>query len=156
MTFNFTSETIRIVNYKILTAKTLEGFGGLLRKYCPKRCGPVFTEMIKNLLIVPPTTEGTVLNKEKLIALLTNEIGNSRLYTNEMSNFVWQPLADVSIYELSGIIGNKELQKIEKANLGKNVLHCYRVSNKSNQHGYGNYKPNMNNVFKFTGYNDRH
>ena len=75
--------------------------------------------MIKNLLIVPSTIEGTVLNKEKLIALLTNQVNNSRLYTNEISNFVWQPLADVSIYELTGIVGNKELQKIEKENRGK-------------------------------------
>ncbi len=73
-----------------------------------------------------------------------------------MSKFVWQPLADVNIYQLAGIVGHKELEKIEKENLGKNVLHCYRVSNKPNHHGYGNYKPNMNYIFRFTGYNDRH
>ncbi|UJR20468.1 hypothetical protein I4U23_023597 [Adineta vaga] len=154
--FNFTPETIRIVTYKMLTAKTLEGFGGLLRKYCPKRCGPVFTDLIKNLMIVPPSNEKTVMNKEKLVALLTNKVGYSRLYTNEMSKFCWQPLADVDINTLSNIIGRKEFNAIEKDNIGQDVLHCYRTSNKANQHGYGNYRPNMNYKFKFTGYDDRH
>ena len=117
--FSVTDETIRIITYKFLTAKTLEGFGGLLRKYCPKRCGPFFTALIKNLLIVPPVIEGTVLNKEKLIALLTNEVGHSRLYINEMSNFVWQPLADVDIHQLGEIVGQTELKKIETERYGK-------------------------------------
>ncbi|CAF1334115.1 unnamed protein product, partial [Rotaria magnacalcarata] len=47
VTFHFTPETIRSVTYEIVNAKTLEGFGGLLRKYCPRRWGPVFSELIK-------------------------------------------------------------------------------------------------------------
>ncbi|CAF1268374.1 unnamed protein product [Adineta steineri] len=154
--FNFTPETIRIITYKILTAKTLEGFAGLLRKYCPKRCGPVFTESIKNFMILPQTDENNVLIKEKLIALLTNTVGYSRLYNNQMSNFCWQPLADVDISLLEKIIGQDELKKIEQDNRGKKVLHCYRTINKANQHGHSNYNPNMNYTFTFTGYNDRY
>ncbi len=154
--FNFTPETIRSVTYKVLNAKTLEGFGGLLRKYCPKRCGPLFSEVIKNLLILPETDGTPVLNKEKLIALLTNKVGYSRLYDNEMSNYVWQPLADVDIHLLATIVGKDVLKQIERQHLGEDVLHCYRISNKSNRHGYSNYKPNMNNKYKFTGYDDRH
>ena len=153
--FHFTEETIRIVNYKLLTAKTLEGFGGLLRKYCPRRCGPVFTELIKNLLVIPPAIDGTVLNKEKLIALLTNQVGNSRLYTNEMAKFVWQPLADVDIDQLARIVGEDELKKIEKNNSNAPVLHCYRTSNKLNHHGYGNYNPNLYYTFRFINYRFR-
>ncbi|CAF1589427.1 unnamed protein product [Rotaria magnacalcarata] len=161
VTFNFTSETIRIVTYKILNAKTLEGFGGLLRKYCPKRCGPVFSEVIKNLLVLPQKNEtdqdaNVVTNKDKLVVLLTNQIGYSPLYNNEMASFCWQPLADVNISLLTEIIGEKEFKKIEKENLGKNVLHCYRIVNKSNRHGYSNHKPNMNNIYRFTGYHDRY
>ncbi|CAF1175922.1 unnamed protein product [Rotaria sordida] len=161
VTFNFTPETIRIVTYKMLTTKTLEGFGGLLRKYCPKRCGPLFSEVIKNLLILPQANEiernvNSIMNKDKLVALLTNQIGYSQLYNNEMSVFCWQPLADVNIDLLAQVVGKDEFKKIEKDNLGKYVLHCYRISNKSNRHGYSNYKPNMNNKFKFTGYNDRY
>ncbi|CAF1362928.1 unnamed protein product [Adineta steineri] len=154
--FNFTPETIRIITYKVLTAKTLEGFAGLLRKYCPKRCGPVFTESIKNFMILPQTDENNVLIKEKLIALLTNTVGYSRLYDNQMSNFCWQPLADVDISLLEKIVGQDELKKIEQDNRGKKVLHCYRTINKANQHGHSNYNPNMNYTFVFTGYNDRH
>ncbi|CAF1618039.1 unnamed protein product, partial [Adineta ricciae] len=154
--FNFTPETIRIVTYKLLTAKTLEGFGGLLRKYCPKRCGPVFTELVKGLLTVPPTVQNATLNKEKLVSLLTNKVGYSNLYTNAISRFCWQPLADVNIDTLAEIVGKTELRTIEKGNLGSDVLHCYRVSNALNHHGYGNYNPNMNNIYKFSGYNDRH
>lgn len=144
-----------MVNYKLLTAKTLEGFGGLLRKYCAERCGPVFTELIKNLLIVPPVINGAGLNKEKLVALLTNQVGNARLYTNEISRFVWQPIADVDIDQLARIAGEDELKKIENDNRGKPVVHCYRVSNKSNHHGHGNYNPNLNYTFNFIGYKHR-
>ncbi|CAF1188746.1 unnamed protein product [Rotaria sp. Silwood1] len=161
VTFNFTPETIRIVSYKMLTSKTLEGFGGLLRKYCPKRCGPLFSEIIKKLLVLPQTDKtetdvNTATNKDKLVALLTNQVGYSQLYNNEMSAFCWQPLADVDINLLAQIVGKGEFEKIEKKNWGKDVLHCYRISNKLNHHGYGNYRPNMNNRFKFTGYNDRY
>lgn len=145
----------------MLTTKTLEGFGGLLRKYCPKRCGPVFSEVIKNLLVLPETNQidgddQIVTNKNKLIALLTNQVGYSHLYNNEMASFCWQPLVDVKIDLLAKIVGKNEFKKIERENFGKNVLHCYRISNKTNRHGYSNYKPNMNNIYKFTSYNDRH
>ncbi|CAF4194371.1 unnamed protein product [Rotaria sp. Silwood2] len=161
VTFNLTPENIRIVTYKVLTSKTLEGFGGLLRKYCSKRCGSLFSDVIKNLLVLPQTneTEGnvnTATNKDKLIALLTNQVGYSQLYNNEMSAFCWQPLADVDINLLAKIVGQREFEKIEKKNMSEYVLHCYRISNKPNRHGFSNYKPNMNNKFKFTGYNDRH
>jgi hypothetical protein len=132
-----------------------------LRKYCLKRCGPVFSETIKNLLSSPQsdvTNEGinTIMNKEKLVALLTNEVGHSRLYNNEMASYCWQPLADVDIHALANTVGKNEFRKIEKDNIGKDVLHCYRISNKPNRQGHSNYKPYMNNKFKFTGYNDRH
>ncbi|CAF5144332.1 unnamed protein product, partial [Rotaria sp. Silwood1] len=108
VTFNFTPETIHIVSYKMLTSKTLEGFGGLLRKYCPKRCGPLFSEVIKELLVLPQTdkTERDVItatNKDKLVALLTNQVGYSQLYNNEMSAFCWQPSADVDINLLAQV-----------------------------------------------------
>lgn len=156
MFFHFTEETIRIVNYKLLTAKTLEGFGGLLRKYCPERCGPVFTALIKNLLATPSIVDGTVLNREKLIALLTNTVGHSRLYENtDVSKFVWQPLADVNIDQLARIVGEDDLKKIERDNSGKPVVHCYRISNKMNHHGHGNYNPNPHYTFKFLNYRTR-
>ena len=142
----------------MLRAKTLQGFGGLLRKYCPKRNNPVFTELIKSLLITSDrnNNDNSSLNKDKLVALLTNNVGYSQLYKNEMSNFCWQPLADVDIDTVEKLIGKNEFKKIEQDNLGKEVLHCYRTSNINNHHGHGNYNPYMHYTFKFTGYRDRH
>jgi hypothetical protein len=161
VTFNFTPENISSVTYKAVNAKTLEGFGGLLRKYCPKRCGPVFTEVIKNLLILPQIDQANgddkiVSNKDKLVALLTNQVGYTRLYNNQIGDYCWQPLADVDINLLRKIVGRNELNKIEKENHGKPVLHCYRIKNKANRHGHSNYNPYMHHTFKFTGYDDRH
>lgn len=139
----------------------MEGFGGLLRKYCPKRCGELFSEVIKNLLILPEKKENnpnvtTATNRDKLIALLTNQVGYSQLYNNDMTQFCWQPLIDVNIDLLAKIVGKHEFEKIEKQNKGKAVLHCYRVPTRNNRHGYSNYRPNMSNVYRFTGYHDRH
>lgn len=136
----------------MVTAKTLEGFGGLLRKYCPQRCGPFFTELIRKLV---DSSDDPVMKKEKLVSLMTNQVGYSQLYKNEMSRFCWQPLADVDIDQLETIVGRKEFQSIEKANRGKDVLHCYRTSNKLNHHGYGNYRPNLDYKFKFISYRHR-
>jgi len=115
----------------------------------------------KNLLILTQSDETsgdnkTVSNKDKLVALLTNQVGYSRLYNNQIGDYCWQPLADVDINLLRKIVGRNELTKIEKENRGKPVLHCYRIINKANRHGYSNYNPCMHNVFKFTGYDDRH
>jgi hypothetical protein len=73
-----------------------------------------------------------------------------------MALYCWQPLADVDIDLLAQIVGKNELHNIEKENLGKDVLHCYRISNKANRHGHSNYNPCMGYKFKFTGYKDRH
>ncbi|CAF0963030.1 unnamed protein product [Brachionus calyciflorus] len=158
ISFNFTPEAIQIITYAMLNAKTLDGFGGLLRKYCPKRNNQVFTELIKNLMKPTDMNENVnnSLNRDKLIALMTNRVGNSFLYNNEMANFCWQPLTDVDINNLEKIVGPEEFRKIEKENLGKEVLHCYRCSYKNNHNGYGNYNPNMHYTFKFSGYRDRH
>ena len=158
ITRNYTPEQIRIVSYKILTAKTLEGFAGLMRRYCSKRCGSLFMEVVKNLM---NSSQGTgnlnvILNKEKLVALLTNEIGYSRLYVNEVSSFCWQPLTNVDIDQLSRIVGKEEFDRIERNNLNKPVLHCYRLPNKSNRSGHSNFRPYMGNQWRFTGYRDRH
>lgn len=58
-----------------------------------------------------------------------------------MANFCWQPLADVNIDILAEIVGKDKLKRIEQENLGKNVLHCFRVSSryKFNRHKHSNY-----------------
>ena len=99
----------------MLTAKTLEGFGGLLRRYCPERCGPFFTELIRKLLLSPSPDDSTsvnvVMNKEKLIALLTNQVGHSDLYNNKMRRFCWQPLGRCGYRSIGKYCWSRSIEK---------------------------------------------
>jgi len=147
--FELTTENINIVVYKIATAKTLPGFGGLMRKYCPKRCGEIFQCVVERLISVD---KEVVIAMEKLTALLTNEI-NYGLFYSDLVNICWQPLIDVS--ELYRVVGMDQVLAIEKKNVGKRVVHCYRLSHKPNRHGYGNFNPNMDNLFNFRSYSHR-
>jgi len=144
--FDLSPENVDVVVYKITTSKTLKGFGGLMRKYCPKRCGVIFDIVVKNLV----TVGGAVLAREKIVALLTNRISNTPLYYN-LDSFCWQPLINMDY--IRGIVGDAELNEIERTNIGKNVVRCYRLSNKLNYHGFGNHNPFMQEPYKFIGYN---
>ena len=55
----------------------------------------------------------------------------------------------MDIDQLESIVGRDQLRSIENRQRGNDVLHCYRISTKLNHHGYGNYRPNLHNVFKF-------
>lgn len=153
-------EQIKVLSYKILTAKTLEGFGGLMRKYCPSRCGRLFDVVVSGLLALPSSDSNdskvkSVLNKEKLTALMTNEIGYSAFYKNQIGRFCWQPLKNVDLDALSTIVGTEQFKAIETKNRGKPVVHCYRTSNKANQHGHSNYNPFLDHDLRFISYSDR-
>ena len=122
---------------------------------------PIFTELITSLLVPAQSAEangvdGAASNRDKLIALLTNEVGFSRLYEGAIGELCWQPLADVDIHQLENVVGTEKFRQIEKENRGKNVLRCYRVLNKSNRLGYSNYNPYMNKRYPFISYSDRH
>ncbi|CAF3984380.1 unnamed protein product [Rotaria sp. Silwood1] len=79
--YDCSSESVRLVTYVALNCKTLEGFAGLMRKYCSKRRGPIFTEVFKQLL--PPYKDESdnihvgVTKEDKLIALLSNTISTT-------------------------------------------------------------------------------
>jgi len=148
--FDLSLENINIVVYKIITAKTLPGFGGLMRKYSPKRCGEIFQAVVERLVSID--SKDVVLAMEKLTALLTNEI-NYGLFYPDLAQICWQPLVEVAA--LYRVVGKEQVDEIEKRNQGKYVVHCYRLSNKQNRHGYGNFNPNMNNLFKFQSYYHR-
>eukprot|EP01133_Synstelium_polycarpum_P013857 gene13857-16341_t len=145
--FNTTDpKNLEIIRFKTSQCKTLEGFGGLMRKYCPARVGQVFRNVVEGLLQVD-----AVLRKEKLMSLLSNTIDNKPLYMSErLKSFVWQPVTEFN--SILDIVGEKDIKPIETANIGKNVLHCYRKSNIRNRHGHSNDYPNYMNVFKFSGY----
>jgi len=150
ITFDLSPENCQMVANRIVKAKTLEGFGGLLRKYCPKRCEKIFHLAVNQLMDL--TNTEAVLVREKLVTLLSNQINYSVLYI-DIAHYCWQPL--VSIADLVQIVGKDELQEIENKNKGKKVVHCYRASNLSNRHGYGNLNPNMNYTFTFQSYSYR-
>jgi hypothetical protein len=76
--YNYSDENAQIVSYKIITAKTLKGFAGLMLKYCPKRNGIFFDRVINKLL----HDELAFMVKDKLVALLTNKIDNRLFYYN--------------------------------------------------------------------------
>jgi len=145
--FDLTPENIKLVAHKIITAKTLPGFGGFMRKYCPNRCGEIFHCAVSRL--VSPGDLDVVLAKEKLTALLTNQINYGSFYS-DLEIFCWQPL--VSFTVLCEAVGKDELLAIEMKNIGKKVVHCYRLSNKPNRHKFSNFNPNMNFLFVFKGY----
>lgn len=146
--YNFSEENMGLIVYKSKACKTLEGFGGLLRKYCPKRYGEVFDRIVYALLHDSEVT----LRQEKLICLLTNEIGYSEFY--ELKHLCWQPYFDIDkIYE---IVGTEKMNEIETQNRHKNKLryHVYRSSNKPNYHGHSNWNPNPYQLYEFSGYNN--
>jgi hypothetical protein len=149
-------ENIAVITFKALECKTLEGFAGLLRKYCPNRYGPIFLSIVKGLvqqgLNVNNNNTSPPNAAEKLISLLTNKINNTVFYKyNGLETYCWQPLSDV-IENIRKIVGLSTLQRIEQENLGKRVVHCYRLSNLPNRHRNSNFHPNMNLRLTFSGY----
>lgn len=146
VTFDITPEAIRVVTYKLLTAKTLEGFAGLLRKYCPKRFGPIFKEVLQKLVTLPEsdlsnTSGEAFLNREKLLVLLTNEIGYSQVYTGEIGKYAWQPSVFVDVTLLEKVLGIEKFRAMQANTTGKKGIHGYRASDKPNRHGHCNSNP---------------
>jgi hypothetical protein len=142
----FTKENIEMLAHIACDMKTVEGFGGIMRKYCPKRLGPVLDAVVHKLIATK--------DANKLVALLTNRVSHTPLY-KLLDDSAWQPLSNIDMKVVGEIIGEKELDMIEHANVGKNVVHCYRVSNLANRHGYGNHKPYMFHGLKFISYAKR-
>ncbi|CAF1635758.1 unnamed protein product, partial [Adineta ricciae] len=75
--YDYSSEDVSLISYVALNCKTLECFAGLMRKYCSQRCGPIFTQIFKQLLESYDKGDSITINgtkKDKLMALLTNKI----------------------------------------------------------------------------------
>lgn len=146
VTFDMTPEAIQVVTYKLLTAKTLEGFAGLLRKYCPKRFGPIFKELLQQLVTLPESDLNNPAgkayrNRDKLLVLITNEVGLSKVYTGDVGEYAWQPSAFIDVKLLEKVLGAEKF----RATVGKptttTAYHGYRASDKPNRHGHCNSNP---------------
>ncbi|CAF0807057.1 unnamed protein product [Adineta steineri] len=75
--YDYSSENVSLISYVALNCKTIICFAGLMRKYCSQRCGPIFTQIFKQLLELYDKDDSITINatkKDKLIALLTNKI----------------------------------------------------------------------------------
>lgn len=148
--YDWTPENVELVAQKALQFRSVRAFAGLMRKYCVRRCGPVFDAVVKGLL----AESAGVARREKLIALMTNMVGYTPFYKGHgLGDTIWQPHAGVDVEVLRSVVG-PEFDEIEKQNLTKPVVHCYRL-HKPNRQGNSNSHPNMNRLFPFLGYRQR-
>ena len=148
VTFDMTPDAIQVVTYKLLTAKTLEGFAGLLRKYCPKRFGPIFKEVLQKLATLPESelsdaSGKAYRNRDKLLVLLTNEVGYSKVYTGELGKYSWQPSAFIDVTLLEKVLGKEKFRETQVHRTTTTIrgIHVYRASDKPNRHGHCNSNP---------------
>ncbi|CAF1216812.1 unnamed protein product, partial [Didymodactylos carnosus] len=137
--YDCSSENVHLVSYVILNCKTLEGFGGLMRKYCSQRCGPIFTEVIKQLILLDDDDNNTVAvtKKDKLAALFRNQISTATvekpLYEDEaMKGWRWNSEDESQIERFKRFIDTRAITDIEYENwnrsddIEKSVFYCYR------------------------------
>lgn len=125
--YEYSPENVAIVVAKMLNTKSLEAYGGLMLKYCPRRNGFIFDATVNGILL------GCEMGREKLISLLENKISNTTLYTNSLEfNSVWQPLVPLS--KIIEIVGEDKFREIEKVHITnrKIAYHTYRVGNQLN------------------------
>jgi hypothetical protein len=140
---DLSQKNINIIVHVALNCKTLNGFAGIMRRYCPKRYGVIFDNIVRAL-------EREECS-DKLRALLSNRTQYSKVYLDD--DVCWQPYWDTD--NIRRLVGPDIFDAIEKTNFGKTVYHCYRPSNKANYHGWSNLHPNPNRLFKFISYNQR-
>ena len=156
VTYTLNDGNIELVANKACSCKTIEGFSGIMRKYCSSRCGVIFNKIVTKLLDIKTDV---VLRKEKLYGLLSNHPfaladGSERygkMYIGPMEKTCWKP-SHKQLNRLKEILGEPSVDKIEQDNIkaGLMVYHRYRESDKPNRHGYCNSYPNsdMNHIFK--------
>lgn len=124
----------------------LEAFGAMVRLYCPSRGGALFDELVEHLL--------RRKDAEKLVALLTNQIHEIPLYTGVLEHQVWVPLSRDIFCRIVQCVGKQTVKEIEEEHKKQQARmgHLYRLSNKTNRHGYSNLHPNQCLFQEFKGY----
>jgi len=155
--FDGSSESINIVVHVAKNTKSLKCFAGVMHKYSPKMYGVFFDAIVNELL-----KNECNMAKEKLEALLTLDIGYTKMYKH-IDPYVWQPLGDIG--DLCKIIGFGRLNEIQASHLNssskRQVYWQYRVlkenidgSNKQSRHGHGNHNPCKLHKLEFRGYDN--
>jgi hypothetical protein len=124
---------VGLVRDVALNCKTLEGFGGVMRKYCPNHRGPIFSEVFIRLLELydkgEDDTVGTATKKEKLMALLKNQISTTtvtEVIYEDMDQCHSLPCLDEQLRSLRRFIDEKKVEQIGLQNRGRLVVYCRR------------------------------
>jgi hypothetical protein len=133
--YDCSSENIRLVSHVALNSKTLEGFAGVMRKYCSKRRGPIFTEVFIQLLDSfddgNNDTVGTATKEEKLMALLENQISTTtatKAIYEDMGRCYSLPSLDGQLRSLRRFVDEQKVDQIALQNRGKLAVYCRGIS----------------------------
>lgn len=128
------SETDRLIIYVALNCKTLEGFAGIMRKYCSNRRGPIFSEVFRALIVSydgnDDNTVGTATKKEKLMALLKNQVStatSTQMIYDDMDQCDSLPSMDEELRSLRRFIDEKKVEQVGLQNRGRLVVYCRRT-----------------------------
>lgn len=141
------TEEEAIVAKSIAGSIDLPSFAVLLRRFCPTRNGAIFYKVVDALVHNH--------DKDKLLALLKNEVKSKPIYKDYLQDRVWIPFGGLEqIKKIRNIVGAAELSAIEREHvrLGRWTGHLYRASDLPNRHGHCNSKPNPSLMYPFRGW----
>ena len=131
----------------LATADDLAAFGGLARFYCPTRNGTVFRLLVAQLI--------HRADKEKLVALLRNEINGIPLYDSpQLAQSVWIPAGLGLMTQIRALVGAATLSQIaaEHRAASHSCTHLYRPSDLPNRQGHCNSNPWPHHKRQFVEY----
>jgi hypothetical protein len=128
----------------IVYCEDLSAFGGMLRIYCTTRCNSIFFRVVDGLIRKQCC--------DKLIALLSNEINDTQIYTT--LKHLWLPVGGDELRKIIDIVGSKKIKEIEEKHRNNNARcgHVYRESDKPNHSGHHNSNPYVGHDKPFISY----
>ncbi|UJR12761.1 hypothetical protein I4U23_016935 [Adineta vaga] len=131
---HYSWENVRLAISAALNCKTLEGFAGIMCKYCPDRSDGLFSAIFLQLLESydknEGDTDGTATKKEKLMALLKNQIStktSTKVIYNDMDQCDSIPSFDEALRSLRQFIDEKKVEDVALQNRGRLVVYCRRT-----------------------------
>ncbi|CAF1606828.1 unnamed protein product [Adineta ricciae] len=123
-----------LVIYVALNCKTLEGFAGVMQKYCPDRRGYIFSQVFIQLLESFDKNEDDTVDgatkKEKLMALLKNQISttmSTKVIYKDMEECHSLPSIDEQLCKLRRFIDEKKVEELTLRNEGRLIVYCRKT-----------------------------
>lgn len=117
-----------------LNCKTLEGFAGVMRKYCSDRRGSVFSDIFIQLLDSydkdEADTVGRTTKKDKLVTLLKNQVTTTtatKAVYEDMDQCDSLPSLDEQLKSLRRFIHEKKVTQVGLQNRERLVVYCRRT-----------------------------